>query len=40
MTNITIMIDTWIGITCILNRLVDLIGQKTKGFGGRDTCWN
>ena len=33
LSEVIIVIDTRIGITCVLNRLVDLIGQETKRFG-------
>ena len=30
LSDVVIVIDTRIGITCVLNRLVDLVGQETK----------
>lgn len=40
MTYVIIMIDTRIGITGVLDCVIDLVGQQTKGFRRSDRRWN
>ena len=40
MTYVIIMIDTRIGITGVLDCVIDLVGQQTKGFRRGDRRWN
>ena len=40
MTDVIIMVDTRIGITGVLDGVIDLIGQETKGFRRNNRRWN